>query len=124
MARVNRRELTKLEIIRYATKKILNTGYSNTQVRGIAKDLNMSPGNLTFHYRTKEDILAELVQMLCNFQWKMMEEEAKEGHSSIMAVCLELAAMASMCEEDEFARDFYLFAYSSSKCLTIIRKKN
>ena len=102
MARVNRRELTKLEIIRYATKKILGTGYSNTQVRGIAKDLNMSPGNLTFHYRTKEDMLAELVQMLCNFQWKMMEEEAKEGYSSIMAVCLELAAMASMCEEGRF----------------------
>lgn len=124
MARVNRRELTKLEIIRYATKKILNTGYSNTQVRGIAKDLNMSPGNLTFHYRTKEDMLAELVQMLCSFQWKMMEEEAKEGYSSIMAICLELAAMASMCEEDEFVRDFYLSAYSSPKCLAIIRKND
>lgn len=57
MVRVNRSELTKLEIIRYATKKILDTGYSNTQVRAIAKELNMSPGNLTFHYRTKEDML-------------------------------------------------------------------
>ncbi len=124
MVRVNRSELTKLEIIRYATKKILDTGYGNTQVRAIAKELNMSPGNLTFHYRTKEDMLAELVNLLCDFQWEMMEEEAKEGYSSIMAICLELAAMASMCEEDEFARDFYLSAYSSPKCLSIIRKND
>ncbi len=124
MVRVNRSELTKLEIIRYATKKILDTGYTNTQVRAIAKELNMSPGNLTFHYRAKEDMLAELVKLLCDFQWKMMEKEAKEGYSSIMAICLELAAMASMCEEDEYARDFYLSAYTSSKCLAIIRKSD
>lgn len=124
MVRVNRSELTKLEIIRYATMKFLSTGYTDTQVRAIAKELNMSPGNLTFHYRTKEDMLAELVELLCDFQWKMMEEEAKEGYSSIMAICLELAAMASMCEEDEVARDFYLSAYSSPKCLSIIRKND
>ncbi len=123
MARVNRSELTKLEIIRYATKKMLETGYTNTQVRAIAKELNISPGNLTFHYRTKEDMLAELVELLCDFQWKMMEE-AKEGYSSTMAVCLELAAMASICEEDEVARDFYLSAYTSPKCLAIIRKND
>ena len=123
MVRVNRSELTKLEIIRYATKKMLETGYTNTQVRAIAKELNMSPGNLTFHYRTKEDMLAELVELLCDFQWKMMEE-AKEGYSSTMAVCLELAAMASICEEDEVARDFYLSAYTSPKCLAIIRKND
>ncbi len=124
MVRVNRSELTKLEIIRYATKRILENGYSNTQVRTIAKELNMSPGNLTFYYHTKEDILAELVELLCDFQRKMMEEEAKEGFSSIMSICLELAAMASMCEVDEFARDFYLSAYCSSKCLGIIRKND
>ena len=123
MVRVNRSELTKLEIIRYATKKMLETGYTNTQVRAIAKELNISPGNLTFHYRTKEDMLAELVELLCDFQWKMMEE-AKEGYSSTMAVCLELAAMASICEEDEVARDFYLSAYTSPKCLAIIRKND
>lgn len=123
MARVNRSELTKLKIIRYATKKMLETGYTNTQVRAIAKELNISPGNLTFHYRTKEDMLAELVELLCDFQWKMMEE-AKEGYSSTMAVCLELAAMASICEEDEVARDFYLSAYTSPKCLAIIRKND
>ncbi len=124
MFRINRSELTRLEIIRFATNKFLENGYSNTQVRGIAKELNMSPGNLTFHYRTKEDMLAELVDLLCSFQWKMMEKEAEEGHSSVMAICLEFAAMASMCEEDAVAKDFYLSAYSSPLCLGIIREND
>lgn len=124
MARVNRSELTKREIMRHATKMFLDIGYSNTQVRAIAKEMNISPGNLTFHYRTKEDLLTELVELLCDFQWKMIEEETKEGYSSIMAICLELAAMASMCEEDENVRDFYLSAYCSPKCIQIIRKND
>ena len=32
--------------------------------------------------------------------------------------------MGSMCEEDDVARDFYLSAYSSPKCLAIIRKND
>ena len=84
----------------------------------------MSPGVLTFHFPTKEHLLAELVDLLCDFQWKMMEEEAKEGFSSIMALCLELAAMVAMCEDDEIARDFYLSSYSSIRCLDIIRKND
>lgn len=124
MVRINRRELTKLEIIRFAAKQFLENGYSNTQVRTLARELNMSPGNLTFHYPTKEDMLAELVHLLGDFQHKMMEEEAKEGYSSVMAICLEFAAMASICEEDEVARDFYLSTYSSPLCLGIIRKND
>ena len=124
MVRVNRSELTKLEIIRYATKKMLETGYTNTQVRAIAKELNMSPGNLPFHYRTKEDMLAELVELLCDFQWKMIEEEANDGLSSIMAICLELTAMAAICDTNAAAKDFYLSTYSSPMCLEIIRKND
>ena len=124
MVRVNRSELTKLEIIRYATKKMLETGYTNTQVRAIAKELNMRPGNLTFHYRTKEDMLAELVELLCDFQWKMIEEEANDGLRSIMAICLELTAMAAICDTNAAAKDFYLSTYSSPMCLEIIRKND
>lgn len=120
MAR-GRSELTRLEIIQYATRTFLEKGYSVTRVREIANELNISPGNLTFHYPTKEHMLAELVTLLCDFQWKMMEVEAQDGVSSLMAVCLELAAMASICEEDQPAKDFYLSAYCSPMCLGIIR---
>lgn len=124
MARINRSALTKLEIVRVASRLFLEKGYSTTSAKAICQELDMSPGNLTFHFPTKEHLLGELVEMLCKFQWRMMEEEADEGFSSVMAICLELTAMAVMCEEDEVAKDVYLSAYQSPMCLEIIRRND
>lgn len=124
MARINKRALTKLEIVQEASRQFLEKGYSATTVSAISKALEMSPGNLTFHFPTKEHLLAELVDLLCSFQWRRMEEEADEGLSSIMAICLELASMASACEQDGVIKDFFLSAYSSPMCLEIIRRKD
>ena len=124
MARINRALLTKAEIIQVATRLFLQNGYSATTTKAICDELQMSKGNLTFHYPTKEHLLAVLVEMLCSFQWEMMEKEANEGYSSIMAIGLELTAMASMCETDEIAKDLYISAYTSPMALEIIRRND
>ena len=94
MARINKGALTKLEIVQEATTQFLEKGFTHTTVSSIAKELHMSTGNLTFHYPTKDHLLAELVDMLCKFQWKQIEKEADDGISSVLAICLELTAMA------------------------------
>ncbi len=124
MARINKSELTKLEIIQAASRHFLTNGYSNTPVKTICQDLDMSTGNLTFYFPTKEHLLGTLVDIFCDFQWKLMEEEAQEGVSSIMAVCLEFVALAVMCEEDAVAKDFFLSAYTSPISLESIRKND
>lgn len=124
MARIDKGALTKIEIITEATKQFLEKGYTNTSANAVAKALGMSQGNLTFHYPTKEHLLAILVDMLCDYQWKRMEQEANDGISSVMAICLELTAMASACESDETIKDFFLSAYSSPLCLDIIRRND
>jgi AcrR family transcriptional regulator len=124
VARIDKSALTKLEIVTEATKQFLEKGFSNTTVSSIAKELEMSTGNLTFHYPTKEHLLAELVDLLCDFNWKLMEKEANDGISSILAICLELTAMAGASEEDEVIKDFFLSAYSSPMCLAVIRKND
>lgn len=124
MARISKSQLTKLEIVQVATRMFLERGYTKTTTAAICNELEMSKGNLTFHYPTKEHLLAVLVDMLCEFQWKMMEYEADEGISSVMAVCLELMSMAVACEENEVAKDFFISAYSSPMCLGIIRKND
>ena len=124
MARIDKGALTKLEIITEATKQFLEKGYTNTSANAVAKALDMSQGNLTFHYPTKEHLLAILVDKLCDFQWKRMEQEANDGISSVLAICLELTAMARACESDETIKDFFLSAYSSPLSLDIIRKND
>ena len=124
MTKIAKSSLTKAEIITEATAQFLEKGYSNTTVSAIAKSLGMSPGNLTFHYPTTEHMLTVLVDMLCDYQWKMMEQEADEGISSVLAICLELTTMASACETDAVIRDFFLAAYTSPMCLAIIREND
>lgn len=124
MARIDKSKLTKLEIIRVATKKFLEGGYTKTSIKAISDELEMSTGNLTFHFPTKEHLLAGLVEMLCKYQGKLIEREANEGYSSVMAICLELMSMASACEENEIAKDFFISAYSSPIALEIIRKND
>lgn len=115
---------TKQEIIHVATELFLEKGVSATSPKMIADKLDISTGNITYYFHTKEHLLAVLADMLCEFQGKMMEEKADDGVSSIMAICLEFAAMAAMCEENEIAKDFYLSTYASDLCLEIIQRND
>ena len=81
-------KITRLAIIRCATEMFLEQGYSATSPGMISKALDISTGNLTYYFPTKEHLLCELVEMLCKYQWSLIEQEAAEGHSSIMAICL------------------------------------
>lgn len=124
MIRVDRSELTRNEIIRLAANRFLNDGYSATSIHSMCKTLNMSTGNMTFYFPTKEHLLAQLVDMLCEFQQKLLQDEVAEGYSSLSAVCLELLSIAAACEQDEVAKDFFLSAYRSQMSIEIIRKSD
>ncbi len=115
---------TRYEIIQTATRLFLEKGYSETTPKLICEELDISTGNLTYYFPTKEHLLAELVEMLCTFQGKLLQSVMEEGETSILAVCLELATMAAMSEESEIAKDFFVSAYSSPKCLEIIRQND
>lgn len=117
-----RTNTTKTEIIQVATRMFLEKGYTNTSIKAISEELDISTGNLTFYFPTKEHLLAILVEMLCAFQWKMMGRAADEGKTSLMALCLELPAMAAICEEKPAVKDFYLSSYTHSMTLSIIRR--
>lgn len=124
MARSKKITLTQLDIIKTATTMFLEKGYCATSPKDVAAELNMSVGNVTFYFPAKEDMLAVLIHILTEFQWKTVREIVDDGETPISALCFELTAMASMCEENEIARDLYLCAYKSPKSLAIIRKND
>ena len=109
----NRGKITKLEIIRVASRKFLEEGYSNTTIRSICAELGISPGHLMFYFPSKEHLLAEVVDILCDFQWKLIKRVTDEGATQLMAICFEMTTMASACEESEIARYFYISSYTS-----------
>ena len=119
-----RGKTTKLDIIRVASRKFFEDGYSKTTIRAICKELDISPGHLMFYFPSKEHLLAEVVDLLCSFQWDLIKRVTDEGASQLMAVCFEMTTMASACEESEIARDFYISSYTGPITLEMIRKND
>lgn len=115
---------TKLDIIQCASRKIFTQGYSATTPKQICDELDISTGNLTYYFPTKEHLLEVFAEQLCEYQWMRFTHAADEGTSSLMAICLELTAMAAMCEEDPIAREFYLSIYTSPICLELVRRSD
>lgn len=97
------------------------TGFSKTTAAALCRKANIGTGNLTFYFPTKEHILDELVTMMCEFQWQMMEDAANEGKSSLLAYCLEITTMAAISEEVEQMHDFFVSAYTHPITLETIR---
>ena len=120
MARVSR-STTRTEIIQVACELFFERGYSATSPKMIASALDISPGNLTYHFPTKEHLLSVVVQMLCEFQWKLLSIEAEKGIDSVGSVCLEMMTVAAACQEDEIARDFFTAAFQSKMCRDYLR---
>ena len=114
----------KLAIIGAANELFLENGFSKTTAAAICKKAKIGTGNLTCHFPTKEHILNELVELLCDFQWQIMEDATDEGKSSMLAYCLELTTMAAVADENEPMRDFFLSAYSHPLTLDTIRRND
>lgn len=124
MARKKQINVTKAQIVRVATSRFMEVGYSSTTCKSIGDALGISTGHITFYYPTKEHMLAVLVEMLCDFQWKMMNRMVDGGTGELTAFCLELTAMAAICEENQIGKEFYISAYTHPMPLEIIRRND
>lgn len=115
---------TKYEIIQVASEFFFDVGFSNTSPKMIAEELGLSTGNITYYFPTKEHLLLVLVEMLCDFQLKMLEEEADIGMGSVASICLETMTVAVACNESHIARDFFVAAFQSELCRNYLRENH
>lgn len=112
---------TKYEIIQVASEYFFEVGYSATSPKMIAEKLRLSTGNITYYFKTKEHLLLEIVKLLCDFQWKMLDAVSDGGYKSSKAIGLELMTVATACAENEIARDFFVATFQSEICRNYLR---
>ena len=89
----------KAAIIKGASNLFFEIGYSKTTPKAVCEKADVGTGNLTYYFPTKQHLLAVLVQMMIDYQWKEMESAADEGKSSLLAYCLELTTLVAINEE-------------------------
>ena len=115
---------TKNAIIRVAIEMFLERGFTNTSVRAIAAELGISTGNITFYFPSKEHLLMVLVEMLCDSQWSLLEQQADEEETALIAFCMETMTVAAACEQNEIARDLFLSVFQSELCRNLLRENH
>lgn len=121
MARTVGSSTTKQEILQVASKMFMELGYSNTYPRLIAEALGIRVSNITYYFPTKEHLLLAVVEMLCDFQYQMLEAEANTDYSTVGAICLETMTVAVACDESEIARDLFINAFQGELCRNYLR---
>lgn len=112
--------LTKLEIMQAAMRMFLEKGFTNTSAKAISNELNISTGNLTFYYPTKEHILLELTKEITEFHTKCIDKVLKDN-DDLLSYCWEIAAQIILCEQNENAKDLYLAIYSHPMTMHFVK---
>lgn len=111
-------------VLQLVSKRFVENGYTKTDKLAIAKELGFSPGNISFHYPTKEHLLVAFVEELCDFQWRVIDILGQEDNSPLLSLCIELATMTAAAEENEAIRDVYVSAYTHPLSLAVIREND
>lgn len=111
-SRVNPLTETEVKIIRSAMKLFLSEGYTNTTFRGIAKDSNVNLGVITYHFRSKDDLLFLLAEELMDCHTQILEEILTLDDDVLFAYAMEIAAQITICENNKKVWDLYHAMYS------------
>ena len=98
---------TRQAIIDVALKKFLSNGFNKTSAKMICDEVGISPGNLTFWFPTKADILLEFTKKIMEYHKKFIEGFKSKGAENLYIYCLEIVVQTAMCEERENIRDIY-----------------
>lgn len=103
---------TEITIIRSATKLFLKNGYTHTTFKMIEEDSGVRVGTITYHFRSKEDILHILIEEMMDYHAKILENMHEEKQSELMAYAIEITAQIALCENDRNAWDLYYSSYN------------
>lgn len=115
-------EVMRQQVLYVSAKTFLERGYSATTLKEIAKLSDINIGSLMNLFKSKEDILAVLVQYVLQGQFKVTEDLLKEkAEDRILFYAAETTLQLHMAESSEHIRDVYNAAYSLPKTTEIIQ---
>ncbi len=103
---------TEVKIVRSAVKLFLSEGYTHTTFRQIAEDSGVKLGVITYHFRTKEDLLLLLAEELMDYHAGVIEEMVNADNDVLFAYAAEIVTQIAICESDLKMWDLYHAIYA------------
>ena len=120
----SRSEKVRSKVLHAAAKLFLEKGYVNSTMKEISSLAGVNYGSMMFVFRSKEDILSELVGIVLDGQF---ESTARllvgKTEDKILFYAAETTLQLYMAESSEHIRELYTLSYSQSASSNIIYEK-
>lgn len=115
-------KLIKKKVLFSAAKLFLTKGFAAATVKEIAAAAGITPSTMLYVFKSKEDILCELVEYVLEGQFHTTETLLKgKTEDKILFYAAETTLQLHMAESSEHVRDLYAAAYSLPKTSDIIQ---
>ena len=118
-----KKEETRSLILHSAAKLFIEHGYSNTRIKDIANDANVSYNDVFRLFEEKDNILSELVGLVLEFQFeKSIEITKKYTNNKLHIYAFETVLQLHVAESLEHIREMYLASYSLPNASKVVYK--
>ena len=119
-----RQERARSLVLHAAASLFLEKGYTNTTLKELAEASGVNYGSLTFAFRSKENILSELVGFVLDMQFETAERLTKEiTEDKILFYAAETTLQLYLAESSEHIRELYTLSYSQPASSDVIYEK-
>ncbi len=117
-------EAVKAKILHVAARMFLTIGYDKTTVLRIAAEAKINSGSVVYAYKTKENLVCELVKYVLEGQFAFTEQFLQgKTDDKVLFYAAETVLQLYMAESNEHARKLYNVAYSLPNSSEIIYHK-
>ena len=114
---------TRTLVLHSATKLFIENGYTNTRIKDIAEEANVSYNDVFRLFGEKENILSELVGLVLEFQFEKSIEITKEyTDDKLFIYAFETVLQLYVAEGVEHIREMYLVSYSLPNASKVVYK--
>ncbi len=116
-------DILKQRILNAAAKNFLQKGFTNTTLKDISTVAGINNGSINNHFKTKEDMLYDLVGLVLGQQFSV-SQRLLEGKTEdkMLFYAVETVLQLHIVEMSEALRDVYAAAYSLPKTSDLIQQ--
>ncbi|WP_042150246.1 TetR/AcrR family transcriptional regulator [Paucisalibacillus sp. EB02] len=100
--------ISKDDLIKFAKECLVNKGIEKFTLRAVAETAGVTQGTIYYHFKTKEQLLLDIVQNICETSW----QEISQRNEYVIEQAITSAK--SRCSYDSFFHKLFLSLVASS----------
>ena len=121
---LSRGEQVRSKVLHAAARLFLEKGYTEARMREISALAGVSYGSMMFIFRSKEEILAELVGFVLEGQFEATADLLRgKTEDKILFYAAETTLQLYLAESSEHMRELYSLSYSQAASSNVIYEK-